>query len=298
MIGGLWQRIRTLALTDVRLLVSGNPADVWERLEQVLVEADFGPAAYELLEALEVEWRRGALRSEEAVRVWLARRIAELLADGSDPGRLDLGDGNGPAVMLMLGVNGVGKTTQIAKLAYRLMRQGQSVLLAAADTYRAGAAEQLAAWGERLGVPCVKGGHRADPAAVAFDAVAAAAARRIGVVLVDTAGRLHTQADLMEEVKKIHRVLARKRRGAPHETLLVLDATIGQNAVEQGKAFAGAVPLTGLILTKLDGTARGGSVVALRRELKVPIRFLGTGEELGDLEPFDAAAFVERLLAD
>jgi fused signal recognition particle receptor len=133
---------------------------------------------------------------------------------------------------------------------------------------------------------------------VAFDAVEAAAARRIGVVLVDTAGRLHTQADLMEEVKKIHRVLARKRSGAPHETLLVLDATIGQNAVAQGKAFAAAVPLTGLVLTKLDGTARGGSVVALRRELKVPIRFLGTGEELGDLEPFDAAAFVERLLAD
>jgi fused signal recognition particle receptor len=294
----LWRRIRTLALTDVRVLVSGNQAEVLERLEQVLVEADFGPAAYELLEALEVEWRRGTLRSEEAVRGWLARRIAELLADGADPGRLELGDGSGPAVILVLGVNGVGKTTQIAKLAYRLMRQGQSVLLAAADTYRAGAAEQLAVWGERLGVPCVKGGHRGDPAAVAFDAVEAAAARRIGVVLVDTAGRLHTQADLMEEVKKIHRVLARKRSGAPHETLLVLDATIGQNAVAQGKAFAAAVPLTGLVLTKLDGTARGGSVVALRRELKVPIRFLGTGEELGDLEPFDAAAFVERLLAD
>jgi fused signal recognition particle receptor len=297
-IGGLWRRIRTLALTDVSALWSGRAAETLDRLERVLVEADFGPAAYELLDALAVDLPRGELTSEHAVREWLVRRIAELLRNGGDPGRLDLGDGSGPAVILMLGVNGVGKTTQLAKLAHRLLGQGQSVLVAAADTYRAGAAEQLRAWAERLGVPCVVGAHRADPAAVAFDAIEAARSRGASVVLVDTAGRLHTQRDLMEELKKIHRVIARKRDGAPHETLLVLDATIGQNAVQQGKAFAAALPLSGLVVTKLDGTARGGSVVALRRELKVPLRFLGTGEALDDLEVFDPVTFAERLVGD
>ena len=298
MIGGLWRRIRTLALTDVSALWSGRAADAMEQLERALVEADFGPAAYELLDALQADLPRGELTSEEAVRGWLVQRIADLLRDGPDAGRLDLGDGSGPAVLLMLGVNGVGKTTQLAKLAHRLLGQGHSVLVAAADTYRAGAAEQLRVWAERLDVPCVAGAHRADPAAVAFDAIEAAEARKAGVVLVDTAGRLHTQTDLMEELKKIRRVIARKRDGAPHETLLVLDATIGQNAVQQGKAFAAALPLTGLVVTKLDGTARGGSVVALRRELKVPLRFLGTGEGLNDLDAFDPTSFAERLLAD
>ncbi len=298
MIGGLWRRVRTLALTDVSTLWSGKTTDTLERLERVLVEADFGAAAYELLEALEADLPRGGLESEEAVRAWLAQRIADLLRNGSDPGRLNLGPGTGPAVVLMLGVNGVGKTTQLAKLGHRLLGQGHRVLLAAADTYRAGAAEQLRVWAERLGVPCVVGAHRADPAAVAFDAIEAAQARGATVVLVDTAGRLHTQTDLMEELKKIRRVIARKCEGAPHETLLVLDATIGQNAVQQGKAFAAALPLTGLVVTKLDGTARGGSVVALRRELKVPLRFLGTGEALEDLEVFDPVGFAERLLSD
>ncbi|OGU35457.1 MAG: signal recognition particle-docking protein FtsY [Gemmatimonadetes bacterium RIFCSPLOWO2_12_FULL_68_9] len=297
-IGGLWRRIRTLALTDVSALWSGPATGTLEQLERVLVEADFGAAAYELLGALETDLPRGELTSEEAVRGWLVRRIADLLRNGADPGRLNLGDGSGPAVLLMLGVNGVGKTTQLAKLAHRLMAQGHSVLVAAADTYRAGAAEQLRVWAERLGVPCVAGAQRADPAAVVFDAIEAAQARGANVVLVDTAGRLHTQADLMEELKKIRRVIARKREGAPHESLLVLDATIGQNAVPQGKAFAAALPLTGLVVTKLDGTARGGSVVALRRELKVPLRFLGTGEALDDLEVFDPVGFAERLLAD
>jgi len=297
-IGGLWRRIRTLALTDVSALWSGRAADAMEQLERALVEADFGPAAYELLDALQADLPRGELTSEEAVRGWLVQRIADLLRDGPDAGRLDLGDGSGPAVLLMLGVNGVGKTTQLAKLAHRLLGQGHSVLVAAADTYRAGAAEQLRVWAERLDVPCVAGAHRADPAAVAFDAIEAAEARKAEVVLVDTAGRLHTQTDLMEELKKIRRVIARKRDGAPHETLLVLDATIGQNAVQQGKAFAAALPLTGLVVTKLDGTARGGSVVALRRELKVPLRFLGTGEGLNDLDAFDPTSFAERLLAD
>lgn len=298
MIGGLWRRIKTLALTDVSNLLPGRAAEVLEQLERVLVEADFGPAAYELMEALQAELPRGGLKSPDAVRAWLAQRIVALLQDGAEPGSLQLGNGSAPAVVLMLGVNGVGKTTQIAKLAHRLLGQGHSVLLAAADTYRAGAAEQLKVWADRLAVPCVVGAPRTDPAAVAFDALDAAAARGARVVLVDTAGRLHTQRDLMEELKKVRRVIARKIEGAPHETLLVLDATIGQNAVQQGKAFAAALPLSGLVLTKLDGTARGGSVVALRRELRVPIRFLGTGEGLGDLEVFDPVAFAERLLAD
>jgi len=207
-------------------------------------------------------------------------------------------DAQGPAVILVFGVNGVGKTTQTAKLARRLQRDGRSVLLAAADTYRAGAVEQLAIWAERLGVPCVTGQQGGDPAAVAFDAIEAAVARRADVVLVDTAGRLHTQGDLMEELRKVVRVVGRRRPGAPHEALLVLDGTVGQNAIHQGKAFATAVPLTGVIVTKLDGTARGGAALAVRRELGIPIRFVGVGEGLDDLEPFDAVRFAERLLTD
>ena len=209
MIGGLWRRIKAVALTDVGALVTGNRAELLERLERVLVEADFGPAAYEVLAALEDELPRREWRSEDAVRRWLVERIAGLVGDGADPGRVNLGDGAGPGVILVLGVNGVGKTTQIAKLAHRLGAEGQRVLLAAADTYRAGAAEQLRIWAERLGVPCVSGAPRQDPAAVAFDALEAAAARKASVVLVDTAGRLHTQSDLMEELTKLARVIAR-----------------------------------------------------------------------------------------
>jgi fused signal recognition particle receptor len=296
--GGLWQRVKALGLTDVSALLPGKAAETRERLERVLLEADFGAATYELLDALEGELPRGQLTSQDAVRAWLTQRIAVLLQDSAPPGRLELGDGMGPSVVLMLGVNGVGKTTQIAKLAHRLKGEGRAVSLAAADTFRAGAAEQLRIWADRLGVPCVTGAPGADPASVAFAAVEAAVARGVDVLLVDTAGRLHTQADLMEELKKIRRVLARKRAGAPHETLLVLDATIGQNSLQQGQAFAAAMPLTGLILTKLDGTAKGGSVVALRRELKVPIRFLGTGERLEDLEVFQPVRFAERLLSE
>jgi fused signal recognition particle receptor len=297
-IGGLWRRVKAVALTDVGALMAGDRGELLEGVERVLIEADFGPAAYELLDALRVELPRRQWRSEDGVRGWLREHIIELVRDGADPGRLALGDGAGPGVILVLGVNGVGKTTQIAKLAHRLGGEGHRVLLAAADTYRPGAAEQLRIWADRLGVPCVSGAPRQDPAAVAFDALDAAAARGASVVLVDTAGRLHTHADLMEELKKLRRVIARKRPGAPHETLLVLDATIGQNAIHQGKAFGAALPLSGLVLTKLDGSARGGSVVALRRELRVPIRFLGVGEGIEDLEVFDPARFAERLLSD
>ena len=185
-----------------------------------------------------------------------------------------------------------------AKLARRLQREGRSVLLAASDTYRAGATEQLERWAERLGVACVKGAPGGDPAAVAFDAVEAARTRGLDTVLVDTAGRLHTQDDLMKEVQKVARVVGKKAPGAPHEVLLVLDGSGGQNVVQQGRLFAAALQLTGVVVTKLDGTARGGAVVALRREVGLPVRFLGVGETPDDLEVFDARTYARRLLAD
>ncbi len=295
---GLWKKIKALALADVAVLVKGLDRDALERVERVLLEADFGPASFTLVEALEDRMRRGELKTEAAVRAWLVTAIAEQVADAGNAGRLDLGAGDGPAVVLMLGVNGVGKTTQTAKLARLLQRAGKSVMLAAADTYRAGAAEQLTIWAERLKVPCVTGVQKGDPAAVAFDAIEAAASRGIDVVLVDTAGRLHTQGNLMDELRKIVRVVSRRRPGAPHESLLVLDGTVGQNAVQQGRAFTDAVPVTGLVITKLDGTAKGGAAAAIRRELGVPIRFVGVGEGLDDLEPFDAVRYAERLIAD
>jgi len=296
--GGLWRKIKRVALTDVTVLVKGIDRDSLDDVERVLAEADFGPTAFELAEQLEDEFRRGTLKTPDAVRAWLKGHVVAHLAGPEQPGRLNLGDGEGPGVILVLGVNGVGKTTQIAKLARRLLKDGKSVLLSAADTFRAGATEQISEWARRLDVPCVVGTSGGDPAAVAFDAVEAATARGVDVVLVDTAGRLHTHDDLMEELKKIVRVLSRKRPGAPHESLLVLDGTVGQNALQQGRTFAEAVPVTGLIITKLDGTAKGGSVLTLRRELEIPIRFLGVGEGLEDLEIFDSDTYVERLLSD
>jgi fused signal recognition particle receptor len=294
----LWKRIKDVALTDVAVLVRGLDHDTLEAVERILVEADFGPAAFEVTQELEEKLRRGALKSVPAVRTWLRDRLSEYLPTPDDPGRLTLGDGSGPAIIVVLGVNGVGKTTNIAKLADRLRREGKSVLLAAADTYRAGAREQLAVWAERLGVEYVGGTEGGDPAAVAFDAIEAAKARRIDVVLIDTAGRLHTHGDLMDELKKIVRVVARRSPGAPHESLLVLDATIGQNALRQGRTFAEAVPLTGIVLAKLDSTAKGGAALLVQRELGVPIRFVGTGEKLTDLEVFSPERFAEQLLAD
>ena len=296
--GGLWRKIKRVALTDVAVLVKGIDRDSLDDVERVLAEADFGPTAFEIAGELEDEFRRGTLKTEDAVRAWLKTKIVAHLEGPPEPGRLNFGDGAGPAVVLVLGVNGVGKTTQIAKLTKRLLDEGKSVMLSAADTFRAGAMEQISEWARRLDVQCVVGTSGGDPAAVAFDAVEAAAARGIDVVLVDTAGRLHTHDDLMEELKKIARVVSRKREGAPHESLLVLDGTVGQNALQQGRTFAEAVPVTGLVITKLDGTAKGGAVLTLRRELDIPIRFIGVGEGLDDLEVFDSDSFVERLLSD
>jgi fused signal recognition particle receptor len=262
--------------------------------ERVLLEADFGPDAADAI--------LGSIAGTpvDEVQQALERAVATALEHPAEvpAGALARAE-SGPTVILILGVNGTGKTTTAAKLAHRLRQEGRTPLLAAADTFRAGAQEQLRQWAERLRVPFVggAGAGRGDPAAVAFDAVSAAAGRGCDTVIVDTAGRIHTDERLMEELKKVVRVVAKRAPGAPHESLLVLDGGVGQNAVQQARDFSAAVPLTGLIVTKLDGTARGGSVVALRRAVNVPVRFIGTGEELDDLEPFDATAYARRLVA-
>ena len=295
---GLWGRIKRLALTDVGALVRGFKAADIDAMERLLLESDFGIAATtDLVGMLEDGVRRGTFKSEDDLRAALSRELVTLLEVPGDPSAIRRAE-SGPTVSLVIGVNGVGKTTTIAKLGRRLQRQGEQVLFVAADTYRAGAIAQLETWAARLGIPFVAGAPGGDPASVAFDGVEAARARGATMVIVDTAGRLHTQEGLMEELRKVVRVIGRKAPGAPHETLLVLDGTVGQNAVQQGKLFSQAVSPTGIIVTKLDGTARGGAVVALRRELALPIRFLGTGEQAEDLEVFDAAAFANELLAD
>ena len=294
---GLWQRIKRMAFTDVNAIMRGLNQEDLEQLERVLIEADFGVrATVEITEDLEDQVRRGTLKTEEDLRTALVTRLAAMLEGPPEPGRIARAPSGEPTVVLVVGVNGVGKTTSVAKVARRLQQEKRTVLLAAADTYRAGAIQQLQVWADRLGVPCVAGAPGGDPAAVAFDALEAARARGTDTVIIDTAGRLHTQENLMDELRKVVRVIGRKQPGAPHETLLVLDGTVGQNAVQQGKLFAEAVSPTGIIVTKLDGSARGGAVAAMRKELGFPIRFIGVGETLEALEPFDAKRFAETLL--
>lgn len=294
----LWQKVKRIALTDVGALVRGMNAADLEALERTLIEADFGvQATVDLVHTVEDEVRRGRLKTEDDLKKAVQARLTAILeVPNTSPGAIARATDGGPTVIVFVGVNGVGKTTSVAKLARRLAKEGRKPLLAAADTYRAGAVAQLATWADRLKLPSVLGASGGDPAAVAFDALEAAGNRNADTVLIDTAGRLHTQDGLMEELKKVVRVIARKRPGAPHETLLVLDGTVGQNAIQQGKLFAQAVQPTGIIVTKLDGTARGGAVVALRKELGLPIRFVGLGEAVEDLEPFDASSFAARLL--
>ncbi len=243
------------------------------------------------------ELRRAATRGEDASLVdVLQKNVVELLAKVEQP--LTIDPAHRPFVVLMVGVNGAGKTTTIGKLASRLSANGHSVMLAAADTFRAGAIEQLAQWGERTGSSVIAQAAGADPAAVVFDALESARARGIDVLIADTAGRLHTSASLMDQLKKVRRVMARIDPSAPHETLLVLDATQGQNALTQAREFHDALGLTGLVITKLDGTAKGGILLAIARELELPVRFLSTGEDIADLDPFEAQAFVGALFAE
>ncbi|MGH2969507.1 MAG: signal recognition particle-docking protein FtsY, partial [Solirubrobacteraceae bacterium] len=269
-------------------------AGTWERLEEALIYADVGArTTAEVVEQLEREAEEGGLAGGEALTARLAELLAQLARTGDDT--IDIRPA--PTVILVVGVNGTGKTTTIGKLAWHLRNTlGQTVVIAAADTYRAAAVEQLERWGERAGVDVVKGAEGSDPGAVAFDAVARGRERGADVVIVDTAGRLHTQHDLMAELTKVRRVISKQMPEAPHETLMTVDATTGQNGVRQAKLFGEAVGVTGIVLTKLDGTAKGGIALAIASELGIPVKLIGIGEQLEDLRPFDPDDFARALL--
>jgi fused signal recognition particle receptor len=270
--------------------------ETWERLEEALILADVGATTTaDVVGRLEAEVEGGTVSGADAVR----ERLVELLAEvaGQDASRIDLR--SRPAVIMVVGVNGTGKTTTIGKLAWHLGEElGLSVILAAADTYRAAAIEQLEAWADRAGAEIVRGSPGGDPGAVLFDAIAAAESRGADVVVADTAGRLHTQANLMAELAKVRRVAAKRLEGAPHESLIVIDATTGQNGLRQAQVFAETVDLTGVVLTKLDGTAKGGIALAIASELGLPVKLIGVGEGLEDLRPFDAREFATALLGE
>ncbi|HST56989.1 MAG TPA: signal recognition particle-docking protein FtsY [Solirubrobacteraceae bacterium] len=301
---GLFRRLRENLSKTRRALSSEIQATLfqtldehtWERLEEALIMADVGAATTaSVVGTLEHEATENGLESGEA----LSERLIELLADTarSEHDRIDIRPK--PTVILAVGVNGTGKTTTIGKLAWHLQQQlGRTVLLGAADTFRAAATEQLQGWAQRAGCEIVTGPEGSDPGAVAFDAIAQAHSRGVDVVIIDTAGRLHTQDDLMAELTKIRRVIARQLDGAPHETLLTVDATTGQNGLRQAKLFSEAVEVTGIVLTKLDGTARGGIALAIASELKLPVKLIGVGEALEDLRPFDAKDFARALIAE
>ena len=300
---GLFQKLKS-GLSKTREKLSGGirsvltlgrriDEDLLEELEESLLLADVGPTATaDLLEAVREGWTRGKLKTADDVLPFLQSEIAHRLQQGGNELAHEV---PGPTVVLVCGVNGSGKTTSIGKLTAWLRRQGHSVVLGAADTFRAAAVEQLTIWSERNGVEIVKQGTGADPAAVAFDAVAAGRARNRDYVIIDTAGRLHTQDNLMQELGKIRRSVGKALPGAPHEVLLVLDATTGQNAVRQAHQFHEAADVTGLFVAKLDGTAKGGAVIGIRDTVGVPVKFIGVGEGIEDVEPFDAEAFAKAL---
>ncbi len=270
--------------------------DTMSRIEDAMLSADFGPTtATKLVGMVQAAWKSGEIAEEQEVTEYLKRHIVALWPEADR--RLNFAQ-SGPTVILMTGINGSGKTTSTAKLGQLLTEQNKRVILGACDTFRAAAVEQLRVWSERIGVQIVKHDQGADPGAVAYDACEAAVARQADVLLLDTAGRLHTQDHLMRELGKIRKVVERKIPGAPHEVLLVLDATIGQNAVIQARLFAEHVPVSGIFLAKLDGSAKGGIVVGIRDELDVPVKFVGLGETPADIEPFDPAAFIEAMFSD
>jgi fused signal recognition particle receptor len=293
----LWTKIKDVALTDVGAIArSGSIQGSLEKLEEVLLEADFGVSTtMRLVTEIEGQAKRGSIKTQEQFLTALQQGIEASLASGSSDPRL-IKAPSPPTVILVVGVNGAGKTTFIGKLSDMLNANKMSVLVGAADTFRAGAIDQLRAWAKRSGADFVGGNPGSDPASVAFDAVDAGINRAKDVVIVDTAGRLHTSGSLMEEMKKINRVIGKRLPGAPHETLLVLDGTIGQNAVAQAKTFAEAIPITGLVVTKVDGTAKGGIVLAVHDALNVPVKFIGIGEKATDLEAFDPRLFAREVL--
>ena len=269
--------------------------ELLDELEEILIMADVGVNTTDrLMESVRKGIKKKEINTPEDLKPFLQARISELLANGSDETRVAA---EGPTVLLVIGVNGVGKTTTIGKLASYYKAQGKSVMLAAADTFRAAAIDQLEVWGERTGTRVIRHEEGSDPAAVAYDAVKAAKARNIDVLLIDTAGRLQTKSNLMEELKKINRVIQREIPEAPQETLLVLDATTGQNAISHANIFTKAAPISVLVLTKLDGTAKGGVVIGIKAELSMPVKWIGVGEGVDDLRPFVAEDFAKALFA-
>lgn len=300
---GLFSRLKK-SLTKTREAVTGRvealvygrstvDEELYDELEEILIQADVGvAAALELVGHVRAVLKEKRWDDPTKLRPILREKMSEILA-GEDRTALNLA--SRPSVIMVVGVNGTGKTTTIGKLAHLLKQDGKKVLLAAGDTFRAAAIDQIEVWGRRAGVDVIKQSEGSDPAAVVYDAARAAVARDADVIIVDTAGRLHTKVNLMEELKKIYRVLGREIPGAPHEVLLVLDATTGQNAISQAKLFGEATGVTGLVLTKLDGTAKGGIVVAIKRELEIPVKLVGTGEQIGDLAYFHTGEFVEAI---
>ncbi len=281
-----------------RVLAFGRKIDeeLLEELADTMLAGDMGPKrVYMLQDEVRKAWKAGEIREAQEILPLLKKRVAEMWAGGD---REINWAPSGPTVILVVGINGSGKTTSVAKLAQKLTNDGKKVLLGACDTFRAAAIEQLTIWAQRCGVEIVKHQHGSDPSAVAFDACEAGVARGVDVILIDTAGRLHTQDHLMKELDKIKRVITRKIPDAPHETMLVLDATIGQNAVNQARMFAQCVPVTGVFLAKLDGSARGGAVVSIRDELDIPVKFVGLGEGYDDIAKFDPDTFVAAMFEE
>lgn len=291
------QRTKEKLSHEITRIVTGSPKldeDTLEEIEFTLIGADLGmPMTQRILSAVRDSYESQGKDGLDVLGV--ARR--EIVASFTG-GVQDLQEQDGLTVVSMVGVNGTGKTTTTAKLANRMHATGKTSVLAACDTFRAAAVEQLKEWGGRLDVPVIAGSYGADPAAVAHDAVTAAHARQVDFLFVDTAGRLHTKTNLMQELEKLHRIIDRQEKGAPHEVLLVVDATTGMNALNQAREFHKAVPLTGLVITKLDGTSKGGMVVAIHDELNLPIKFIGLGEQADDLQPFDPGQFAEALFSE
>lgn len=274
--------------------------DFFEELEEVLLQADVGfETVMELTEILRYEVQKKNIKSTDGIQALISEKLVEIYEKaGDDHIELNLQPKGELTVILFVGVNGVGKTTTIGKLAHRLKSEGRSVMLAAGDTFRAGAIDQLQVWGDRVGVEVIKQSEGSDPAAVMYDAVHAAKNRGVDVLICDTAGRLQNKVNLMKELEKVHRVISREVPNAPHEVLLALDATTGQNALIQAQTFKEATNVTGIVLTKLDGTAKGGIVIAIRNKLHIPVKFVGLGEKMDDLQPFDPERYVYGLFAD
>jgi len=297
---GALGKTREGSVKTLRTILTGKQlnAELLHDLERAMIEADIGvKTAIELRKDIQAGWERGEIADGDAALLFLKDQLTAYYPE-EDRGLNFAPEGSGPTVILVAGINGAGKTTSIAKLCKTLRDQGKSVSLAACDTFRAAAVEQLEVWSGRLGVDVIKGQQGGDPAAVAFDAAAAAVARQVDVLIIDTAGRLQTQKPLMDQLAKIRRVTEKQIPGAPHEVILVIDATTGQNGVNQAKVFSEAIDVTGIFLTKLDGSARGGIVIAIREAIAVPVKFVGLGETPDDVQPFDPPAFVEAMFAE